>query len=67
MDGGFEGGAFLDSWLPAAATAGQPAFEMSCSACHAPDGTGNPLLGAPNLYTQSTRGGALYIFNGRGD
>ncbi|MCP5328197.1 MAG: cytochrome-c oxidase, cbb3-type subunit III [Steroidobacteraceae bacterium] len=37
----------------AAATAGQPAFEMSCSACHAPDGTGNPLLGAPNLTDDS--------------
>lgn len=32
-----------------AAAAGKPVFETTCGACHGPDGTGNPLLGAPNL------------------
>lgn len=31
------------------AEAGQPQFEMLCSACHGKDATGNPLFGAPNL------------------
>ncbi len=34
---------------PALAAAGKPRFEMVCTACHGPTGTGNPLLGAPNL------------------
>jgi cytochrome c oxidase cbb3-type subunit 3 len=29
--------------------AGQPLFTMNCSACHGPNGEGNPLLGAPRL------------------
>ena len=33
----------------AAAQAMQPMFTSLCSACHMPDGTGNPALGAPNL------------------
>ena len=33
----------------AAATAGQPVFETTCGACHGPNGTGNPQIGAPNL------------------
>lgn len=31
------------------AAAGQAKFELICAACHTPAGTGNPLLGAPNL------------------
>jgi cytochrome c oxidase cbb3-type subunit 3 len=31
------------------ASAGQARFQMFCVACHGMDGTGNPLLGAPNL------------------
>lgn len=31
------------------AEAGRQQFEMLCAACHMPDGTGNPMLGAPNL------------------
>ena len=31
------------------AAAGRTTFETLCSACHGPDGKGNPLLGAPNL------------------
>ena len=27
----------------------QTQFTTFCSACHMPDGTGNPMLGAPNL------------------
>jgi len=33
----------------AAATAGAAQFQMFCVACHGADGTGNPLLGSPNL------------------
>lgn len=33
----------------ALAAAGKPKFEMLCSACHTAAGTGNPILGAPNL------------------
>jgi len=32
-----------------AALSAQPQFTAICAACHMPDGTGNPLLGAPNL------------------
>ncbi len=31
------------------ATRGAAQFAMICSACHKPDGTGNPLMGSPNL------------------
>ncbi|MDH4323840.1 MAG: cytochrome-c oxidase, cbb3-type subunit III [Betaproteobacteria bacterium] len=31
------------------AARGKPLFAQSCAACHGADGTGNPLLGAPNL------------------
>lgn len=34
---------------PALAAQGQQKFAMFCSACHGPDGKGNPQLGAPNL------------------
>ena len=34
---------------PALASAGRARFTAVCSACHGADGTGNPLLGAPNL------------------
>jgi len=34
---------------PALATAGQERFSTVCAACHMPDGTGNKMLGAPNL------------------
>jgi len=33
----------------AVAAAGEPVFATACSACHGPAGTGNPMLGAPNL------------------
>lgn len=33
----------------ALAAAGKTRFDMLCSACHGPNGRGNPLLGAPNL------------------
>jgi len=33
----------------ALATAGRPKFEENCAACHMPDGTGMPAMGAPNL------------------
>ena len=32
-----------------AAQNGRTVFATYCAACHGPDGTGNPLLGAPNL------------------
>jgi len=32
-----------------AAMSAQPVFATLCAACHSPDGTGNQLLGAPNL------------------
>lgn len=32
-----------------AAMSSQPMFSTVCAACHMPDGTGNPALGAPNL------------------
>lgn len=28
---------------------GKAAYDQNCVVCHAPDGTGNPLLGAPNI------------------
>jgi len=31
------------------AEAGREHFEILCAACHMPDGTGNPMLGAPDL------------------
>ena len=31
------------------AAAGKVQFDMICAACHSTDGTGNPMLGAPNL------------------
>ena len=34
---------------PALAAAGKSKFDMVCTACHGVDGTGNQLLGAPNL------------------
>jgi cytochrome c oxidase cbb3-type subunit 3 len=39
-------GAPVDAAL---AHAGEARFQAICSACHGPDGKGNPLLGAPNL------------------
>lgn len=33
----------------AAAARGKMQFDMICSACHQADGTGNPMLGSPNL------------------
>ncbi len=33
----------------AAAGKGQPVFQTNCTACHGPNGKGNPLMGAPNL------------------
>lgn len=33
----------------AAAMSSQPMYVALCSACHLPTGTGNPMLGAPNL------------------
>ncbi len=33
----------------AMAAAGKPKFDMVCTACHGADGSGNPMLGAPNL------------------
>ena len=35
---------------------GQTAFHQFCAACHGADGTGNPLLGAPNLV------GGVYLY-----
>ena len=31
------------------AAAAEPIFKATCTACHGPDGKGNPALGAPNL------------------
>jgi cytochrome c oxidase cbb3-type subunit 3 len=43
----------------ARAERGQPKFVV-CSACHGPDGKGNPLMGAPNLTSRNlTYGGSL--------
>ena len=36
-----------------AGAAGKAKFEQICAACHMPDGTGNPALGAPNLTNDS--------------
>jgi cytochrome c oxidase cbb3-type subunit 3 len=44
---------------PARAARGQPKFTV-CAACHGPDGTGNPQIGAPNLRSRNlTYGGSL--------
>ncbi len=45
----------------ALAAAGQRHYDMLCAACHGADGTGNPLLGAPDL----TRG--IFIYGGSMD
>lgn len=42
------------------AAAGKPVFEQQCAACHGIDGTGNKLLGAPNLTTGSWKFGGTY-------
>ena len=34
---------------PVAAARGGPLYQSYCAVCHAEDGTGNPLFGAPNL------------------
>ncbi|MEJ8568313.1 cytochrome-c oxidase, cbb3-type subunit III [Elongatibacter sediminis] len=34
---------------PGLAAAGKQRYDTLCVACHGPDGTGNPMLGAPNL------------------
>jgi cytochrome c oxidase cbb3-type subunit 3 len=34
---------------PELAAAGKARFDMLCAACHGPDGSGNQMLGAPNL------------------
>ena len=34
---------------PQLAAAGAQKFGMYCAACHMPDGTGNQMMGAPNL------------------
>lgn len=34
---------------PSLAAEGKARFDMFCAACHSPDGSGNPALGAPNL------------------
>ena len=34
---------------PAEAEAGKQVYNQNCMACHGPDGTGNPALGAPDL------------------
>jgi len=38
----------------AAAMSAQPLFTALCSACHMPDGSGNQLLGGPNLTDETT-------------
>lgn len=49
----------------------QPQFTMLCGACHMPAGTGNPMLGAPNLtddiwlYGSSTESIRTTIADGR--
>ncbi len=43
------------------AAAGKRHFDMLCAACHGADGTGNPMLGAPDL----TRG--IFIYGGSMD
>ncbi|MFV8816261.1 cytochrome-c oxidase, cbb3-type subunit III [Haliea sp. E17] len=46
---------------PALAAAGATHFQTYCSACHGAEGTGNPMLGAPNL----TNG--IWLYGGRAD
>lgn len=56
---------------PEAAGRGQTQYNTLCIACHGPDGTGNSLLGAPNLtndiwlYGRSADDIAFTISNGR--
>jgi cytochrome c oxidase cbb3-type subunit 3 len=56
---------------PALAAAGKGRYDMVCVACHGPDGTGNTLLGAPNLtddvwlYGGSAETIAATVNNGR--
>ena len=40
---------------------GRTAWLQFCAACHGPDGTGNPLLGAPNLTDD------IYLYGGNAD
>jgi Cu2+-exporting ATPase len=42
----------------AAAARGAPPFQTFCVACHGADGTGNPLLGAPNVTAIEVHPGA---------
>ena len=59
---------------------GQAQFNQICAACHTPEGTGNPLLGAPNLtdddwlyggdvqtIRQTIRGGRMGVMPAFGD
>jgi len=46
---------------PEAAARGAKQFQTYCMACHGPDGTGNPMLGAPNL----TNG--VWLYGGKED
>jgi cytochrome c oxidase cbb3-type subunit III len=39
--------------------AGKAVFDIQCAACHMPDGTGNQLLGAPNLTDKTWLYGGL--------
>lgn len=43
------------------AAQGEEAFATICAACHAPDGTGNSLLGAPNLVDD------IWLYGGSAD
>lgn len=45
----------------AAAERGKAQYSMLCVACHGPDGTGNPLLGAPNLTND------IWLYGGSAD
>lgn len=42
------------------AQAGKPVFEQQCAVCHGLDGTGNKMLGAPNLAAGSWKFGGTY-------
>jgi cytochrome c oxidase cbb3-type subunit 3 len=56
---------------PGMAAKGQQHFQTICMACHGMDGTGNPMLGAPNLtddvwlYGSSPADIEYAIINGR--
>lgn len=43
-----------------AAAAGEQVYAQACAACHAPDGTGNTALGAPNLTNNHWLYGSTY-------